>query len=201
MYSEQKWAASEAKTRFAKNFPGLVPHKTLAGDVKIEKTVMLPSNGVRLILYTDHTFCFEPLDLDDARLLLCALRESRPYLYALYPTAFDELDALTARDAELSRLSKMEKLLGAIVNNCLEIPALYELVQKQLEDVSRLPAHTLTGDTKVKAERVLKAICNLIPTTPELYEEIPKVLNGTSTLVQCDAMKAFRRNFSSALQQ
>jgi hypothetical protein len=57
----------------------------------------------------------------------------------------------------------------------------------------------LTGDAKVKAERVLKAICNLIPTIPELYEEIPKVLNGTSTLVQCEAMKTFKRNFSSAL--
>jgi hypothetical protein len=198
MYSEQKWEASEAKTRFAKHFPGLVPQKRLDGSVEVEKTIMLPSNGVRLLLYTDRTFCFDPLDLDDARMLLYALRESRPYLYTFYPEAFDELDALTARDAELSRLSKMEKLLGAIVNNSLEIPALYELVQKQLDDVSRLPAHTLTGEAKVKAERVLKAICNLIPTTPELYEEIPKVLNGSSTLVQCEAMKSFKRNFSSA---
>ncbi|MFN3393563.1 MAG: hypothetical protein ACK41G_05680 [Candidatus Thermochlorobacter sp.] len=201
MYSEQKWEASEAKTRFAKSFPGLETDADLARSKTPQATFRLPSNGVKLILYTDNTFCFEPLDLNDVPLLLTALRESRPYLSALYPDAFQRLDELSARDAELSRLSKMEKLLGAIVNNSLEIPALYHLVQKQLEDVSTLPQHTLTGKDKIKAERVLNAIRSLIVTTPELYEEIPKVLSGTSTLIQCDMMKSLQRNLADASQR
>lgn len=201
MYSEQKWAASEAKTRFAKAFPGLELDEARAKSKDVQATFALPSNGVKLLLYADNTFRFDPLDLNDAPLLLTALRESRPYLAALYPDAFQTLDELTARDAEISRLSKMEKLLGAIVNNSLEIPALYHLVQKQLEDVSTLPPHSLTGEDKIKAERVLNAIRNLIPSTPELYEEIPKVLSGTSALVQCDAMRSLQRNLSAASQR
>lgn len=189
MYSEQKWEASEAKTRFARAFPGLEQDAERARSKTVQSTIELPSNGVRLILHSDQSFRFEPLDVNDARALLTALREARPYLAPLYPEAYQTLDALTARDAELSRLSKMEKLLGAIVNNSLDIPQLPELVRQQLQDVSRVPAHSLTGEAKLKAERVLSAIRNLIPTTPELYDEIPKVLNGTSPLVQCEVMK------------
>lgn len=198
MYSEQKWEASEAKTRFAKAFPGLEWDTTQASCKTMQATFALPSNGVRLILFTDHTFRLEPLDMNDVKGLLTALREARPHLEPLYPDAFRQLDELIAHDAEIARLSKMEKLLGAIVNNSLEIPALPELVQRQLQDSSCLPAHSLAGHAKLKAERVLNAIRNLLPTTPELYEEIPKVLNGTSTLVRCDAMKSLQRKLSTA---
>lgn len=174
MYSEQKWEASEAKTRFAKSFPGLETDADLARSKTPQATFTLPSNGVKLILYTDNTFCFEPLNLNDVPLLLTALRESRPYLSALYSDAFQRLDELTAHDAELSRLSKMEKLLGAIVNNSLEIPALYHLVQKQLEDVSTLPQHTLTGEDKIKLSACSTPSARSLQQPPNSMRKYPK---------------------------
>jgi hypothetical protein len=188
MYAEQKWAASEEKTRFAKAFPGLMTNTELLKTKMIESQISLNANGWTLTIFTDKTFTFEPIDLDDVPKFMAALRESRTHLYAFHKAAFDELERLTKRDQELTRLSRMEKILGAIVNNVVEYPSLYDDVKNVLNGVIRVPEERLT-----RRDRVLGAIQDHLSDMPELHDEVPKVLNGTSTLVQCDIMKSFAK--------
>ncbi len=188
MYAEQKWAASEEKTRFAKAFPGLLTDAEVLKTKIIESQILLNANGWTLTIFTDKTFTFEPIHLDDVPKFMAALRESRTHLYDFHKAAFDELERLTKRDQELTRLSRMEKILGAIVNNIVELPSLYDDVTNVLNGVIKIPEERPT-----RRDRVLGAIQDHLSDMPELRDEVPKVLNGTSTLVQCDLMKSFAK--------
>ncbi len=188
-YAEQKWRASEEKVQFAKAFPGLLKEKDEAKQVL--KTATLPHG--KLIIYDDYTFTFEPLDENDVPKFMSNLREARAHLYAHYQSAFDTLDELTARDRELTRLSRLEKLLGAVVNNTIEFPELYDAIPKCLATPSAPAESHLQPNPNIKAVRLLNALRDNLPEMPELLEEVPKVLNGTSTLVACERFKQFAR--------
>lgn len=188
-YTEQKWRASEEKVRFAKAFPGLLKEKDRAKQVLATKTLQYGE----LIIYSDHTFTFEPLSEDDVPKFMSNLREARAHLYAHHQEAFDTLDELTARDRELTRLSRLEKLLGAVVNNTLEFPELYNAIPKCLALPSEKAESHLQANPNIKAVRLLNALRDNLPDMPELLEEVPKVLNGTSTLVACERFKTFAK--------
>ncbi len=189
-YAEQKWRASEEKVRFAKAFPGLLKEKDCGK--KAIKTVTLQFGN--LIIYDDYAFTFEPLDENDVPKFVSNLREAKAYLYEHHREAYDKLDELTANDKELTRLSRLEKLLGAIVNNTIEFPELYEAIPKCLA-APNLPAEShLKPNPNIKAVRLLNALRDNLPDMPELLEEVPKVLNGTSTLVACERFKEFMKS-------
>lgn len=188
-YAEQKWRASEEKVRFAKAFPGLLKEKNTTKDVL--KTAQLQYG--ELIIYSDYSFTFEPLSEDDVPKFMSNLPEAKAHLYERYRQAYDMLDELTARDKELTRLSRLEKLLGAVVNNTIEFPELYEAIPKCLAMPSETAESLLPQNANIKAIRMLNALRDNLPEMPELLEEVPKVLNGTSTLVQCQRFKNFEK--------
>ncbi len=188
-YAEQKWRASEEKVRFAKAFPGLLKEKDHTKTVL--KTAQLQHS--ELIVYSDYTFTFEPIDENDVPKFVSNLREAKAYLYEHHCAAFDMLDELTARDKEITRLSRLEKLLGAVVNNTIECPELYEAIPKCLATPSAPAESHLNPNPNIKAVRLLNALRDNLPEMPELLEEVPKVLNGTSTLVQCERFKQFEK--------
>ncbi|MFN3560664.1 MAG: hypothetical protein ACK4XY_11590 [Chloroherpetonaceae bacterium] len=187
-YAERKWRASEEKVRFAKAFPGLLKEKD--STKALFKTV--PLQYGELIIYADYTFTFEPLDENDVPKFISNLREARAHLYEHHREAFDKLDELTASDKELTRLSRLEKLLGAVVNNTIEFPELYDAIPKCLASPSEPAEAHLNPNPNIKAVRLLNALRDNLPDMPELLEEVPKVLNGTSTLVTCEQFKRFR---------
>lgn len=188
-YAEQKWRASEEKVRFAKAFPGLLKEKNSNKDVL--KTTQLQYG--ELIIYSDYTFTFEPLDENDVPKFISNLREAKGHLYERHRQAYDMLDELSVRDKELTRLSRLEKLLGAVVNNTIEFPELYEAIPKCLATPSATAESLLPRNANIKAIRMLNALRDNLPDMPELLEEVPKVLNGTSTLVQCQRFKNFEK--------
>lgn len=188
-YTEQKWRASEEKVQFAKSFPGLLKEKHIAKQVL--KTVSLQYG--KLIIYNDYTFTFEPFDENDVPKLMANLRQARMHLYEHYSQAFDRLDELTARDKELTRLSRLEKLLSAVVNNTIQYPELYEAIPKCLAMPNVDAEVHLQPNPNIKAVRMLNALRSNLAEMPELLDEVPKVLNGTSTLVACERFKEFAK--------
>ncbi len=189
-YAEQKWRASEEKVRFAKAFSGLLKAKDATKHVL--KTA--PLQYGELIIYSDYTFTFEPLDENDVPKFVANLREAKAHLYEHHREAFDKLDELTAHDKELTRLSRLEKLLGAVVNNTIEFPELYDAIPKCLAAPNEPAEAHLKPNPNIKAVRLLNALRDNLPEMPELLEEVPKVLNGTSTLVACERFKEFSKS-------
>jgi diglucosylglycerate octanoyltransferase len=191
MYAEQKWKVSEEKVAYAKSFEGL---RKEAAALTVIKTV--PLKHGTCILYGDETFTLEPLHFNDVAKFMSNLRESELHLPTRYKPAFEKLAELTRRDLEFNRLSRMEKILSAIVNNINEIPELYPVVPTFVAQLAEkksevLPVLNLPEEQRIKAERLLRAIADNANLSPELFTEIPKVLNGTSTLIECDLMKRF----------
>lgn len=187
-FAEQKWRASEAKVRFAQSFPPLLHQPDNAKPIL--KTVKM--NTATLVVYSDYTFTFDPLDIHDAPKFLSTLRESEIYLEGRHQPDFNRLAELTRIDKNFTRLAKMEKLLGAVVNNALERPELLMAIPKLLANPAFESESYLPENPNIKAIRLLNAIKMNLPEIPELHDEIPKVLNGTSSLVQCDSLKALR---------
>ncbi|MDX2130129.1 MAG: hypothetical protein SFU91_13930 [Chloroherpetonaceae bacterium] len=186
MYAEKKWETSLAKTHFAKSFPGLIASAT---GKQIESEISLNA-GSSLIRFTDGTFTLKPYEEHDIPKFLAALRASEHHLPEEMKPHFDTLRRLTEEDREMGRLSRMEKLLGAIVNNTPLIPELPEAVAKWLNKEAYQPPETMPEKIRVQLQRIHFALEENITEIPELLEEVPKVLDGSSTLIQCDVMKA-----------
>lgn len=193
MYAEQKWESSLAKTAYAAAFPAMIKSETDATGKSIERTVRLelaqPFAPLTLIVYSDNIFRFEPMDFTDIARLMSALKAAKAHLQEQHSEAFGKLDALIARDAEMSRLSKMEKVLSSIVNNIADLPELYDLVSPVVAGAAAEIPAGIEPLRRVRIERILSAVTANLPAIPELADEIPKLLLGTSELVQCDIMK------------
>ena len=186
MYAEKKWETSLAKTRFAKAFPGLVEN---GEGKKVEVEIQL-SGGLTLLQFADGTFTLNPFEKHDIPKFLAGLRAAENHLPANFKPHFETLRRLTEEDREMGRLSRMEKMLGAIVNNTPLIPELPEAVSKWLKKQPYEPPQTMPEKVKVQLKRILFALDENLTEIPELLQEIPKVLEGTSTLIQCDVMKS-----------
>lgn len=132
----EKWKANQAKVSFAKQFPGLLKTWDECQGKKIIQIIPLEKHSGSILIMEDKTFAVVPkLDLDPANLQE-GLHIAKDTLQNRYAEAYTELERLTVHDLELTRRSRLEKILGAVQNNMTSIPELKQELEKLL---SRLP--------------------------------------------------------------
>ncbi|MEW6325252.1 MAG: hypothetical protein AB1515_07675, partial [Nitrospirota bacterium] len=89
----------------------------------------------QVILFDDRTFLVAGLlDPEPADLLNGIMAAAQP-LRDWYPEAYARLMGLRERDDELTRLSRQEKILGAIRHNAKSLPGLKEAIGKLLKEL------------------------------------------------------------------
>ncbi len=125
---EAKWEANRAKVAFAMTFPGLLTDWKQAQGKTIDAIVA--GQETTVIVFTDGTFALAPVRELDPASVVAALAAARPRLEAARGEAYAALDRLDARDRELARRARMEKVLGAIRHNAAEIPELKDAVRR-----------------------------------------------------------------------
>lgn len=134
---EQKWRANIEKVAYVKAFPGRLGEWTSAAGKQIEAVVSIDA-GIALtaVVFADHTFMVtsgardpEPADL------LRSILHLRPMLQESHGDAYEKLDSLTVDDKELTRLARMENVLGAIRNNIVQMPELFEQIPQLLRQL------------------------------------------------------------------
>lgn len=134
---EEKWAANREKVAFAQAFPGRLGSWAEARGKTID--VVLASGPDSVVLFTDGAFLITPTPDPDPAAILSALTVARPRLEPRYRDAFATLDRLSERDRDLTRRSKLDKILGALRHNVVEIPELKAAVQQLLDEWNRTP--------------------------------------------------------------
>lgn len=140
---EEKWAANRAKVEFAMAFPGLLRDWEAARGKTVD--AVIDSGAVRAVIFTDDTFTFVPVAEWDPATMVAALAAARPRLERAHADAYATLDRLAARDREVGRRARLEKILGAIRHNAVEIPELKEAVRRL---VASWNDHTGVDDQK-----------------------------------------------------
>jgi hypothetical protein len=122
---------------FAAAFPGRLTRWSDA----VGKTVdaALDSAGTAVVMFSDGTFLITPGPVVAPAAVLAALAAARPRLEPRDPEAFATLDRLAARDRELTRRAKLDRILGAIRHNAAEMPELKAAVQQLLDEWSAPP--------------------------------------------------------------
>jgi len=133
---EQKWAANEEKTALIKSFPGLFLSWPKALDKKIIKIVPLKEKSGAVLMMEDGTFTVAPNIDPTTHQILEAIQSLRPELESRLSEVYGKLDEKVAKDKEMARRARMEKILGAIQNNMAEMPELKEEIGKLIR---RLP--------------------------------------------------------------
>ena len=135
MNPQDKWQVNMEKVAFAKQFPGLLRDWIDAKGKRIESVVQLDGRPGQVILFDDKTFLVTgPLDPEPADLLNGIMAAAKS-LRAWYPEAFARLVELREKDDELTRLSRQEKILGAIRHNATSLPGLKEAITKLLKEL------------------------------------------------------------------
>jgi hypothetical protein len=125
---EAKWEANRAKVAFAMAFPGLLADWKDAQGKTIDSVV--PAGETTVVLFTDGTFGLIPVRERDPASVVAALAAARARLEPRHAEAYGTLDRLEARDRELARRARLEKVLGAIRHNAAEIPELRDAVRR-----------------------------------------------------------------------
>jgi hypothetical protein len=122
---------------FAEAFPG----RLMRWSDAVGKTVdaVLESGGTHVVMFSDGTFLITPEPVVAPAAVLAALAAARPRLEARYAEAFGTLDRLAARDRELTRRARLDKILGAIRHNAADMPELKAAVQRVLDEWSAPP--------------------------------------------------------------
>lgn len=125
---EAKWEANRAKVAFAMAFPG----RLLDWKHALGKTVdaVIPSPEATVVLFRDGTFALAPVRELDPTAVVAALAAARPRLEHAHADAYATLDRLDQRDREVARRARLEKILGAIRHNAVEIPELKDAVRR-----------------------------------------------------------------------
>jgi hypothetical protein len=134
---EAKWEANRAKVAFAMAFPGLLLDWKDAQGKTVDAVVQAPDSTV--VLFTDGTFGLIPVREQDPASVVAALAAARPRLESLRADAYATLDNLEARDREVGRRARLEKILGAIRYNAGEIPELKDAVRRLVASWDRPP--------------------------------------------------------------
>jgi hypothetical protein len=125
MYAEEAMEKRKARMAFVRAFPGRLE----GWDQAVGKSVAQVhpgSNGATLVFFDDGTFLVTGAwtgALDDLQILLL---DARRLIEPHQPSAYAQLDALRAAEAEAMRLGRMEKVLGAVQTNLPQIPELRE---------------------------------------------------------------------------
>jgi hypothetical protein len=143
---EAKWEANRAKVAFALAFPGLLADWKDAQGKTIDAVV--PAGETTAVLFTDGTFGLIPVRERDPASVVAALAAARPRLESFHADAYGTLDGLEARDRELARRARVEKVLGAIRHNAVEMPELKDAVRRLVASWTDHPnSHGQTDQT------------------------------------------------------
>ena len=122
-------------------FAGAFPGRLVRWSDAVGKTVdaVLDSAGTAVVMFSDGTFLITPEPVASPAAVLAALAAARPRLEPRNPEAFATLDRLAARDRELTRRARLDKILGAIRHNAADMPELKAAVQRVLDEWSAPP--------------------------------------------------------------
>jgi hypothetical protein len=135
MQIDDKWKLNRKKNEFARSCPGLLSSPAEARGKTVEKVIPLTKQGDLVILFEGGFFLiatFNPVMPPELLEGLALLRES---IEPVYPDFYRELDRMATEDRELSRLAKLENILGAIRNNAKNLPELKDALKKALADL------------------------------------------------------------------
>ncbi len=133
---EGKWQANQAKVTFVKQFPGLLSDWDGCVGKTVKQVIPLAKCPGAVLLIEDGAFAIVAPPSQDPVAIQDGLATAKEALCIHYADAYAELERLTARDRELTRQSRLEKILGAIQNN---LPAIPELKQEIRMLLDRLP--------------------------------------------------------------
>ncbi|MEO5931167.1 MAG: hypothetical protein ABIR47_14640 [Candidatus Kapaibacterium sp.] len=131
---EKKWRTNREKVEHARAFPGMLGSWSDAAGRTIREVVEIAGvPDLSAIIFEDDTFLMiaparAPLPAE----LLIALAALRSRLETRYADAYARLDELSLSDRELTRMARMENILGAITGNIGAIPELYEAIPELL---------------------------------------------------------------------
>jgi hypothetical protein len=143
---EAKWEANRAKVAFARAFPGRLLDWTDAQGKTVDAVIPAPETTV--VLFTDGSFAMAPVRELDPAAVVAALAAARPRLEPVHADAYATLDRLDARDREVARRARLEKVLGAIRHNAVEIPELKDAVRRLVASWTDHPnSHDQTDQT------------------------------------------------------
>lgn len=132
---EEKWQANKEKVSFAKTFPGMVSKWEALCGKTLERVVPIGNRKGSLFIFSGGLFTFIPQSISVPSDLLLALETGRPWLETFHTEAYQTLDTLIARDRELQREARLEKLLSAVKNNYPAIPEIKVRLKKLLEEL------------------------------------------------------------------
>lgn len=130
---QEKWAANEEKVAYVKQFPGLFLDWAESVGFKVKKVIPLSDRTGAVLSMSDGSFTVVQAIDPTVHQILEAIQALRPELETRYSEAYRTLDQKVARDRELARKARMEKILGAIRNNVSEIPELKGEIKELLE--------------------------------------------------------------------
>jgi len=132
MNIEEKWQANREKVSFVKTFPGMVSKwESLCGNT-LERVVPIENKKGCLFIFSGGLFTYIPTSIPEPSNLLLALEAGRPWLETFHTEAYRTLDTLIARDRELQRKARLDKLLSAVKNNYPAIPEIKVELKKAL---------------------------------------------------------------------
>ena len=132
---EEKWKANQEKVAFAKRFPGLKKTWEECEGKRLIHVITLEKHKGAVLIMEDMTFTIvSTIDPDPAPLQEGILL-AKEYLAQTYEAAYQELERLTELDRDLTRRSRLEKILGAIQNNISQIPDLKNEIRQLLDQL------------------------------------------------------------------
>ena len=135
MSSDGVWKANQEKVAFVKQFPGRIHIWDEAQGKTIEKVIALPGRSGSVIIFQDRSFMVVTLPDPEPADLLAGLLAARSDLEPRNGTFYQELDKFIAREKDLLRRARLEKILGAVTHN---MPAIPELKEELLKLLSKL---------------------------------------------------------------
>ncbi len=137
MYVEQKWRTNKEKNEFARSCPALLGSVADAQGKTVDRILPLGKEGGSVILFKGGYFLIGSFGPVLPPELLETLSIVRSEIEPQYPDFYRELDRLTAEDQELSRLAKLENILGSIRHNAKNMPELADALRNVLSEIEK----------------------------------------------------------------
>lgn len=135
MPTEDKWKANMEKVAFSQQFPGLVLNWDVCRGKTIQSVIPLTGKqGAAVIVFTDASFIIVPPLAPEPWAIGQALVDARAQLEPAHQAAYGEYDRLVKKDKEALRYARLEKILGAIQNNLVQIPELKDRLKELVKD-------------------------------------------------------------------
>jgi len=135
MAVEEKWKANLEKVAFMKQFPGLLGNwEALQGKTIAAVIALRGKQGAAAIIFNDGTFTIAPPMMTEPYEITETLAVARTHLERTHQTAYAEYDRLVKRDQEALKSARIEKIVGAIRNNLVQIPELKERLKALVKE-------------------------------------------------------------------